>query len=149
MLEKLTTHDIQDVSTLFSLADKCARAADGCAWHSSAAPASKEASKPNAGTSAQGVGGKGKNKKKAGGSQSLAGAPTAAALAAAANGGRGCQRGGKCPLQPSNSDEGSAKCQMHNSTRHTASECQEIKKLAEQFREKMEQQSHQDGTPSR
>jgi hypothetical protein len=26
---------------------------------------------------------------------------------------------------------------MHNSTRHTASECREIKKLAEQFREKM------------
>jgi hypothetical protein len=38
---------------------------------------------------------------------------------------------------------------MHNSTRHTASECQEIKKLAEQFREKMQQQSRQDGMPSR
>jgi hypothetical protein len=29
MLEKLTTHDIQYVSALFSLADKCARAACG------------------------------------------------------------------------------------------------------------------------
>jgi hypothetical protein len=29
MLEKLATHDIQDVSALFSLADKCARAAEG------------------------------------------------------------------------------------------------------------------------
>jgi hypothetical protein len=28
MLEKLTTHDIQDVAELFSLADKCARAAE-------------------------------------------------------------------------------------------------------------------------
>jgi hypothetical protein len=74
MLEKLATHDIQDVFVLFSLADKCARAAEGRAWHSPAAPASKEASKPNAGTSAQGVGGNGKKKKKkAGGSQSLAG----------------------------------------------------------------------------
>jgi hypothetical protein len=27
MLEKLTTHDIQDVTELFSLTDKCARAA--------------------------------------------------------------------------------------------------------------------------
>jgi hypothetical protein len=34
MLEKLTTHDVQDVSTLFSLADKCARAAEGYVWHS-------------------------------------------------------------------------------------------------------------------
>jgi hypothetical protein len=29
MLEKLATHDIQDVSALFSLADKCARATEG------------------------------------------------------------------------------------------------------------------------
>jgi hypothetical protein len=87
MLEKLATHDIQDVSALFSLADKCARAAEGRAWHSPAAPASKEASKPNAGTTAQGVGGKGKKKKKASGSQSLAGAPTAVAVAASADGG--------------------------------------------------------------
>jgi hypothetical protein len=36
---------------------------------------------------------------------------------------------------------------MHNSTRHTVLECREIKKLAEQFREKMQQQ-RQDGAPS-
>jgi hypothetical protein len=68
MLEKLATHDIQDVSAPFSLVDKCARAAEGHAWHSPAAPASKEVSKPNAGITAQGVGGKSKKKKKAGGS---------------------------------------------------------------------------------
>jgi bacterioferritin-associated ferredoxin len=33
ILEKLATHDIQDVVELFSMADKCARAAEGCAWH--------------------------------------------------------------------------------------------------------------------
>jgi hypothetical protein len=33
MLEKLSTHDIQDVAELFSLADQCTRAAEGCAWH--------------------------------------------------------------------------------------------------------------------
>jgi hypothetical protein len=38
---------------------------------------------------------------------------------------------------------------VHNSTRHTASECWEIKKLAEQFHEKMQQHSRQDGAPSR
>jgi hypothetical protein len=36
---------------------------------------------------------------------------------------------------------------VHNSTRHTASECQEIKKLTEQFCEKMQQQ-RQDDAPS-
>jgi hypothetical protein len=34
MLEKLATNDIQDVSTLFGLADKCAKAAEGRAWQS-------------------------------------------------------------------------------------------------------------------
>jgi hypothetical protein len=29
MLEKLTTHDIQDVVELFSMTDKCARATEG------------------------------------------------------------------------------------------------------------------------
>jgi hypothetical protein len=34
MLEKLATHDVETVSTLFALADKCARAAEGRAWNS-------------------------------------------------------------------------------------------------------------------
>jgi hypothetical protein len=34
MLEKLATHDVETITTLFSLADKCARAAEGRAWHS-------------------------------------------------------------------------------------------------------------------
>jgi hypothetical protein len=34
MLEKLATHDVENVTTLFALADKCARAAEGRAWHS-------------------------------------------------------------------------------------------------------------------
>jgi hypothetical protein len=34
MLEKLATHDMETVTTLFTLADKCARAAEGRAWHS-------------------------------------------------------------------------------------------------------------------
>jgi hypothetical protein len=35
MLEKLATHDVETVPTLFALANKCARAAKGRAWHSS------------------------------------------------------------------------------------------------------------------
>jgi hypothetical protein len=34
MLEKLATYDMETVPTLFALADKCARAAEGRAWHS-------------------------------------------------------------------------------------------------------------------
>jgi hypothetical protein len=34
MLEKLATHDVETVTTLFALADNCARAAKGRAWHS-------------------------------------------------------------------------------------------------------------------
>jgi len=34
MLEKLATHQVETVATLFALADKCVRAAEGRAWHS-------------------------------------------------------------------------------------------------------------------
>jgi hypothetical protein len=34
MLEKLATHDVETVPTLFALADKCASATEGRAWHS-------------------------------------------------------------------------------------------------------------------
>ena len=34
MLEKMATHEVESVTTLFSLANKCARAAEGRAWHS-------------------------------------------------------------------------------------------------------------------
>jgi hypothetical protein len=47
----------------------------------------------------------------------------------------------------SNSDDSNAKYPVHNSTRHSTSECREIKKLTEQIREKMQQQ-RQDGAPS-
>jgi hypothetical protein len=34
MLEKLATHDVETICTHFTLADKCARAVEGRAWHS-------------------------------------------------------------------------------------------------------------------
>jgi hypothetical protein len=69
------------------------------------------------------------NKKKAGGNRPLARVPITAAVVA--GGGRGGPRGDKHPRQLSNSDDGSAKCPVHNSTRHTTMECREIKKLTE------------------
>jgi hypothetical protein len=117
-LEKLATHDVQDVSALFSLADKCDRAVEGHAWHSPVAQAAKGESKPSTGMQAQSGGNN--NNKKAGSNQPLAGAPTAAA--AVAGGGHGTSKGDKHPRQPSNSDDGSTKCPVHNSTHHSASE---------------------------
>jgi hypothetical protein len=80
MLEKLATHDVQDVSALFSLVDKCTKAAEGRAWHSLAAQVAKGESKTSAG--AQGGGSSNKKKKKAGGNRPLAGVPTVVAAAA-------------------------------------------------------------------
>jgi hypothetical protein len=92
MLEKLATHDVQDVSELFNLADKCARVAEGCAWHSQSIPEVRKADKPEANATAQSSG-RNKNRKKKDGSSNnnkpLAGAPTAATTAVAAGGGHG------------------------------------------------------------
>jgi hypothetical protein len=86
---------------------------------------------PNTGAATQGGSSKNMKKKKAGSNnQPLVGAPTTA-VAAAVGGGR-CPRGDKRPLQTSGSDDGGVCCPVHNSTRHTIRECQEIKKLAEQ-----------------
>jgi hypothetical protein len=59
MLEKLATHDVETVTTLFTLADKCARAADGHAWHS--APQTGVTQMGGSGATTQGGG---KKKKK-------------------------------------------------------------------------------------
>jgi hypothetical protein len=58
MLEKLATHDVETVPTLFALANKCARAAEGRAWHS--APQTGAAQSGGSGA----VPGDGKKKKK-------------------------------------------------------------------------------------
>jgi hypothetical protein len=79
MLEKLATHDVETVTTLFALVDKCARAAEGRAWHS--APQTGAAQTGGSGAIAQ----DGKKKKKNHGHEK----PSSAALVvAAATGGR-------------------------------------------------------------
>ena len=60
MLEKLATHEVESVTTLFTLADKCARAAEGRAWHSASQDGVAEAGGSKA--TVQGGGKKNKNK---------------------------------------------------------------------------------------
>jgi hypothetical protein len=144
MLKKLATHDVQDISELFSLEDKCTRVTEGCAWHSQPAPKARKAGKPDADAAAQSSGKNKRKKKKAGSNNKmLAGASTAAA--AATGGGHG-PRGEKRPRQPSGSDEGGLRCPVHNSRCHSAEECRKIKKLVKQFREQQKQQPRLPGS---
>jgi hypothetical protein len=92
MLEKLAAHDVQDISELFSLADKCAKAAEGHAYHSQPASKVGKGRKPEANAAAQrnNKNTNRKKKKKAGGNnKSLARAPTVVAAAMVAGGGHG------------------------------------------------------------
>jgi hypothetical protein len=63
MLEKLATHDVQDVLELFSLADKCTWAVKGHDWHSQPSPDAEKAGKRDADATAQGSGKKKKKKR--------------------------------------------------------------------------------------
>jgi hypothetical protein len=78
MLEKLATHDVETITTLFALADKCARATEGHAWHS--APQTGVAQTGGPGAVAQ----DGKKKKNCGHER----LQTAAPVVVAAAGGR-------------------------------------------------------------
>jgi hypothetical protein len=69
-------------------------------------------------------------KKKSNNNKPLAGT----AITTVADGGCG-PRGDKRPRQPFGSDESGPWCPVHNSRRHSAEECWEIKKLMEQFDE--------------
>jgi hypothetical protein len=100
MLEKLATHDVETVTTLFTLADKCAIAAEGHAWHS--APQTRVTQAGGSGATAHG-GGKNK-KKKRDHDRPQSGAPVAAAAAG------GWDERGKRPRQQ-RSDRGS--CPVH------------------------------------
>jgi hypothetical protein len=76
MLEKLAMQDVESVTTLFALADKCARAVEGRAWQS--APQAEATQMGAAGAVAQGSI---KKKKNHSGEKPLYGAPVAAAVA--------------------------------------------------------------------
>jgi hypothetical protein len=124
MLEKLATHDVETVSTLFALADKCARATEGRAWHS--APQTGAAQTGGSGA----VPRDGKNKKKGRGHEK----PRSTALVvAAATGGRGDHN--KRP-RPQRGNSGS--CPVHPNSRHSTTECREIINLTKRVSERRE-----------
>jgi hypothetical protein len=134
-LEKLAMHDVETVSTLFALADKCPRAAEGRAWHS--APQTGVTQTGGSGT----VPRDGKKKKKKDRDHQK---PRSTALVvAAATGGRGDRN--KRP-RPQRGNSGS--CLVHPSGRHSTAECREIIDLAKRVSERREQSS-KDGSPPR
>jgi hypothetical protein len=135
MLEKLATHDVGTVTMLFTLADKCARAAEGRAWHS--VPQTGVTRMGGSGATTQG-GGKKKKKKNRGHDRPHAGAPTAVAAAGVRD------ERSMCPRQQG-SDSGS--CPVHPNSRHSASECREILKLAKRISERREQDSKDGSSP--
>jgi hypothetical protein len=115
MLEKLAKHDVETVTTLFALANKCARAAEGRAWHS--APQTGAAQMGGSGAIAQD---KKKKKKNFGHEKSS----SAALVVAAATGGRNERN--KRP-RPQRGNSGS--CPVHPNSRHSVAECREIIEL--------------------
>jgi hypothetical protein len=135
MLEKLATHDVETITTLFALADKCVRATEGRAWHS--APQTGVAQMGGSGAVSQD--GK-KKKKKNRGSERL---PSAAPVVAAVTGGRNERN--KRP-RPQRGNSGS--CLVHPNSRHSTVECHEIIELAKRVSKRCEQAS-KDGSPPR
>jgi hypothetical protein len=135
MLEKLATHDVETVTTLFALADKCAGAAEGRAWHS--APQNGVAQTGGSGAVAQ----DGKKKKKNRGSERP---PSATPIIAAATGGR--NEHNKRP-RPQRGNSGP--CPVHPNSRHSATECHEIIELAKRVSERREQTTKDNSPPRR
>jgi hypothetical protein len=120
MLEKLATHDMETVPTLFALADKCARATEGRAWHSI----------PQTGAARSDAISRDDKKKKNHGYERLqVAAPTIAATA------RGRGKRNKRP-RPQGSNNGL--CPVHPNAHHSAPECREIIRLAKRVSERRE-----------
>jgi hypothetical protein len=135
MLEKLATHDVETVTTLFALADKCARAAEGREWHS----APQTGVTQTGGSSTVSQDGKKKKKKNCGHEKPQ----TAAPVVAAAAGGRSERN--KRP-RPQGGNSGT--CPVHPNSHHSTSKCREIIKLTKRVSERREQSS-KDGSPPR
>jgi hypothetical protein len=135
MLEKLATHDMETITTLFALADKCVRAAEGRAWHST--PQTRVAQ--TGGSGAVNQDGKKKKKKNRGHERPQSATPVVVAV----TGGRNERN--KRP-RPQGGNSGS--CPVHPNSHHSASKCREIIKLAKCVSERCEQTS-KDGSPPR
>jgi hypothetical protein len=135
MLEKLATHEVETVPTLFALADQCARAAEGRAWHS--APQTGAAQSGGSGA----VPRDGRKKKKK--DRDYQEPRSTALVVAAATRGRD-DRNKRPRLQKGNSGP----CLVHPNGRHSTAKCREIIDLAKRVNEWSEQSS-KDGSPPR
>jgi hypothetical protein len=135
MLEKLATHDVETVPTLFALADKCARAAEGRAWHS--APQTGAAQSGGSGV----VPRDGRKKKKK--DRDYQKSRSTALVVAVATEGRGDRN-----KRPRSQRGNSGSCPVHPNGRHSATECREIINLSKRISERHEQSS-KDGSPPR
>jgi hypothetical protein len=135
MLEKLATHDVETVTMLFALANKCARATEGRAWHST----------PQIGVAQTGGSGAAtqddkKKKKNCGHERPQSAAPI---VAAAAEG-----RNERCK-SPRPQGGNNSSCPVHPNSHHSVAECREIIKLAKRFTERHEQTSKDGSSPRR
>jgi hypothetical protein len=119
MLEKLATRDVDNVTTLFALADKCTRAAEGRAWHS--APQARITQTSGSDADAQGDGKKKKRYKGRGREKQK----VAALVITVAAGGQGKRNKRSRPQEGNGST-----CLVHPNSRHSAVDCWEIIKLA-------------------
>jgi hypothetical protein len=135
VLEKLATHDVETVPTLFALADKCARAAEGRAWHS--APQAGAAQSGGSGAVLQ------DEKKKKKKDRDYQRPRSTALVVAATTGGQGDRN-----KRPRSQRGCSGSCPVHPNGRHSAAECHEIIDLAKRISERHEQSS-KDGSPPR
>jgi hypothetical protein len=135
MLEKLATRDVDNVTTLFALADKCARAAEGCAWHS--APQAGVTQTGGSGAIAQGDVKKKKRNKGCGRENQRVAAPVVTATA----GGQGKRNKRSRPQEGSSNT-----CPVHPNSRHSVADCREIIKLVKHV-SKQRERSPRDGSP--
>jgi hypothetical protein len=137
MLEKLATHDVDNVTTLFALADKCARAAEGRAWHS--APQAGVTQTGGSDADTQGDGKKEKRNKGRGRKKQQ----DAALVITVAARGQGKRNKRSQPQEGNDST-----CPVHPNSRHSAIDCWEIIKLIRRVNKRREQSS-KDGSPPR
>jgi hypothetical protein len=135
MLEKLATHDVDDITTLFALADKCARATEGRAWHS--VPQGEVTKVGSSDVVTQG----GDRKKRRNKNHGHEKPQFAVSVAAAAAGSQG-ERSKRPRPQGSSGDA----CPVHPNSRHHVADCRDIIKLARRVSKRREQ-SFKDGSP--
>jgi hypothetical protein len=132
MLEKLATHDVETVPTLFALADKCAKANEGRAWHSAPQTGAAQSGGSRA------VLRDGKKKK----DRDYQKPRSTALVVAATTGGQGDRN-----KRPRSKRGSSGSCPMDPNGRHSTAECREIIDLAKRVSE-WHEQSFKDGSPS-